>query len=59
MDTSFAVTFLSCGGIFLLAFVAIGAFWFGDRSIRSMPFEDESAADYTAAIFTGYLVVSQ
>jgi hypothetical protein len=31
MDTSFAVTFLSCGGIFLLAFVAIGAFWFAER----------------------------
>jgi hypothetical protein len=24
MDTNFTLTFLSCGGIFLLAFVAIG-----------------------------------
>jgi hypothetical protein len=31
MDTSFALTFLSCGGFFLLAFAAIGAFWFAER----------------------------
>jgi hypothetical protein len=31
MDTSYALTFLSCGGIFLLAFAAIGGFWFAER----------------------------
>ena len=31
MTTSFAPTFLACGGIFVLSFVAIGAFWFVER----------------------------
>lgn len=31
MDANFALTFLSCGGIFLFAFVAIWAFWFAER----------------------------
>ena len=31
MDPNFTLTFLSCGGIFLLAFVAIGALWFAER----------------------------
>ncbi len=31
MTTSFASTFLACGGIFVLSFVAIGAFWFAER----------------------------
>lgn len=31
MDTSFVQTFLACGGIFVLSFVAIGAFWFLER----------------------------
>lgn len=31
MDTGFALTFLSCGGIFLLAFASIGAFWLAER----------------------------
>jgi hypothetical protein len=31
MYSNFTLTFLSCGGIFLLAFVAIGAFWFAER----------------------------
>jgi hypothetical protein len=31
MTTSFATTFLACGGIFLLSFLAIGAFWFVER----------------------------
>ena len=31
MTTSFASTFLACGGIFILCFVAIWAFWFAER----------------------------
>jgi len=31
MTTSFASTFLACGGIFVLSFVAIWAFWFAER----------------------------
>ncbi len=31
MDTSFVQTFLACGGIFVLSFVAIGAFWLLER----------------------------
>ena len=31
MTTSFASTFLACGGIFALSFVAIWAFWYVER----------------------------
>ncbi|MGY3583649.1 putative membrane protein [Bradyrhizobium sp. USDA 4341] len=31
MDTSFLQTFLACGAIFVLSFVAIGAFWLLER----------------------------
>ena len=31
MATDFASTFLACGGIFLLAFFMIWAFWFVER----------------------------
>lgn len=31
MDTSFLPTFLACGAIFGLSFVAIGAFWLLER----------------------------
>ena len=31
MITSYASTFLACGGIFVLSIVAIWAFWFADR----------------------------
>jgi hypothetical protein len=31
MDTSFALTFLLCGGTFLLAFGTIWAFWIIER----------------------------
>jgi len=31
MDPNFTLTILSCGGISLLAFVAIGALWFAER----------------------------
>jgi uncharacterized membrane protein len=31
MTTSFAPTFLACGGIFFLSFFAIWAFWFVER----------------------------
>jgi hypothetical protein len=34
MATSFASTFLACGGIFVLSFVAIGVFWFVERAAR-------------------------
>jgi uncharacterized membrane protein len=31
MTTGFAPTFIACGGIFLLSFVMIWAFWFIER----------------------------
>jgi len=31
MTTSFSSTFLACGGIFVLSFVTIWAFWFVER----------------------------
>ena len=31
MMTSYASTFLACGGIFVLSFVAIWAFWYVER----------------------------
>jgi hypothetical protein len=35
MATGFAPTFLACGGIFLLSFFMIWAFWFVERLPRS------------------------
>ena len=43
MTTSFAPTFLACGGIFVLSFVAIWVFLFVER-LRGVPHTCESHA---------------
>ena len=46
MATTFVPAFLACGGIFLLAFFVIWAFWFVERLEEVAPLSWESKAKF-------------